>query len=207
MKIRAVLFVFVLLVLGVVVPVLAQVECPDIVANALQSVDEACTGTGNNQVCYGNVSIQATPQQGVSNFSFERTGDLANLTDLQTLALGGLDEGEGTWGVALMRVRANIPDTLPGQNVTFLLFGDVVVENAVAEQAVLLPVARLDADVNVRARPDPEARLIAALVSGQTLNADGRLEDGSWLRVQNPVDNDGNIVASVGWVSTAVVSV
>ncbi len=206
MGIRVALFVFLLLLIGVV-PVLAQADCPEIVERALETVDEMCADTGNNQVCYGNVSIEATPQQGVSTFTFERTGDLADLTDVQTLALGGLDEGQGTWGVALMRVRANIPDTLPGQNVTFLLFGDVVLENAVAEQTVLLPVTRQSADVNVRNQPNPDARLIAALVGDQVLYADGRLEDGSWLRVQNPVDDEGNIVASVGWVSTPVVTV
>jgi hypothetical protein len=191
-----------------IAPVLAQaLDCPDIVETALESIDEACADTGNNQVCYGNVSIQATPQTGVANFTFERTGDLADITDLQTLQLGGLDEDTGTWGVALMRVRANIPDTLPGQNVTFLMFGDVVLENAVAEQTVLLPVTRLDADVNIRSAPDPEARQIAALVNDQTLYADGRLEDGSWVRVQNPTDEDGEVVASVGWVSAPVVAI
>jgi hypothetical protein len=204
---RTIMMTLFLLVVTVV-PVLAQaLDCPDIVEAALESIDEACAETGNNQVCYGNVSMQATAQEGVTDFVFERTGDLADITDLQTLQIGGLDEEAGTWGVALMRVRANIPDTLPGQNVTFLMFGDVVVENAVAEQSILLPVTRLDADVNVRNQPDPEARQIAALVNDQTLYADGRLEDGSWVRVQNPTDDEGNIIASVGWVSTAVVAV
>ncbi|NWF68243.1 MAG: pre-peptidase C-terminal domain-containing protein [Chloroflexi bacterium] len=202
---RMTIFLFMLLAVGLS-PLLAQNDCPDIVEQALAAVEDGCADTGNNQVCYGNVQLEATARPGVSEFTFDRTGDLANLVDLQSLVLSGMDEAAGTWGVALMRVRANIPDTLPGQNVTFLLFGDVVVENATAEQAILLPVQRLDADVNVRSRPEPEARQIAALVRGQTLYADGRLADNSWLRVQNPVDNEGNLIASVGWVSTPFVS-
>jgi hypothetical protein len=33
-----------------------------------------------------------------------------------------------------MNLQANLPDTLPGQNVTFLLFGDVEITNAVAPE-------------------------------------------------------------------------
>ena len=30
-----------------------------------------------------------------------------------------------------MKLQANLPDSLPGQNVTFLMFGDVQIQNAV----------------------------------------------------------------------------
>jgi hypothetical protein len=45
-----------------------------------------------------------------------------------------MDETSSTWGVVMMRLQANLPDTLPGQNVTFLLFGDVELTSAVTEE-------------------------------------------------------------------------
>src|SRR5262249_14818906 len=80
-----------------------------------------------------NVSLTAEPQPGVSNFKFERDGDIVDVNDISTLKLEPLDEAAGTWGLVLMQLQADIPDSLPGQNVTFLMFGDVELENAVSE--------------------------------------------------------------------------
>jgi hypothetical protein len=43
-----------------------------------------------------------------------------------------------------MRVQANLPDTLPGQNVTFLLFGDVELADESAGDEALLGTAPLE---------------------------------------------------------------
>ena len=40
-----------------------------------------------------------------------------------------------------MQLQANLPDTLPGQNVTFLLFGNVEIENAVVGDSEATPEA------------------------------------------------------------------
>jgi hypothetical protein len=57
-----------------------------------------------------------------------------SVSDIQTLRLYPMDETSSTWGVVMMRLQANLPDTLPGQNVTFLLFGDVELTSAVTEE-------------------------------------------------------------------------
>ena len=112
--------------------VLAQVNsCPEIVSKALSAADTACKKTGRNQACYGNFNLQATGQAGTSDFSFNKVGDIVNIADVQTLKLSPMSVDKAQWGVALMKLQANIPDTLPGQNVTFLLFGDVEITNAV----------------------------------------------------------------------------
>ena len=33
------------------------------------------------------------------------------------------------WGIAVIKAQANLPDALPGQNVTFLLYGDTTLDN------------------------------------------------------------------------------
>jgi hypothetical protein len=112
-------------------PALAQNTCPQIVQQALASLDEWCSQTGRNQLCYGNVSIDAQPQPDVVDWRFEQVGDVVSIADLATLTLSALQADEDKWGVALMRVQANLPDMLPGQNVTFLMFGDVEIINQV----------------------------------------------------------------------------
>jgi hypothetical protein len=114
--------------------VLAQdPTCPQIVQQALAAADAACVNTGRNQACYGNVNLSAIPQPNVTDFAFNTTGDLANVTDIQQMTLSGMDTASGQWGVALLKLQANLPETMPGQNVTFLLFGNVEVTNAVSE--------------------------------------------------------------------------
>lgn len=169
----------------------AQVDCPAIVRAALESVDQACTDTGRNQVCYGNIQLEATPREGAA-LSFSQAGDLAAVTDLQGLALSSMSLTDSSWGVALIKLQANLPDTLPGQNVTFLLFGNVEIENEVGV-TVEMPMTA-SSGVNVRLRPTTAANnVIGSLRAGQTVTANGRLRDSSWVRVKL---EDGQ-----GWVS------
>jgi len=109
--------------------------CALLVQNALAITDEACVDTGRNQACYGNSLLQATLQADAANVVFNTPGDKVDLTDVQTLRLGSFNADNEEWGVALMRVQANLPETLPGQNVTFVLFGDVEIEDATAPDA------------------------------------------------------------------------
>jgi hypothetical protein len=112
--------------------VLAQQDtCPTIVQAALDATAEQCSVTGRNQACYGNVNLNATPKTGINDFTFSAPGDIVAVNSIDTLSLSSKVDTQGEWGVALMKLQANLPDTLPGQNVTFLLFGDVQLQNGV----------------------------------------------------------------------------
>lgn len=114
-----------------VVTVVAQTgDCPAIVDSAMDALDRVCTQAGRNQVCYGNVSITAQFQTEATGVIFEQVGDIISVADIQSMQLSPMDEENGVWGLALMKLQANIPDTVPGQNVTFLLFGDVQITSA-----------------------------------------------------------------------------
>jgi hypothetical protein len=116
--------------------VLAQAtDCSAIVKQAMAAVQTSCAATGRNQACYGYVSLEATAREGVPNFTFAKAGDLASVADLASLQLNALDSVKNTWGIVLMKLQANLPDTLPGENVTFLMFGDVQITNAVPSTA------------------------------------------------------------------------
>jgi hypothetical protein len=127
------IFPSILILLVFVSTVFAQEDCPDIVAQALESAGEVCADTGRNQACYGNFDLTAELRADASDVEFTETGDITDLTNIEGLTLSGLDEDAGTWGVAVLQVQANLPDTLPGQNVTMLLFGDVEIIDASTE--------------------------------------------------------------------------
>ncbi|NWF67500.1 MAG: hypothetical protein HXY40_00300 [Chloroflexi bacterium] len=122
------------LLLGVTTAAGQQADCPALVEQAIAATAEACANMARNEACYGNVDVSATLREGVAA-EFTQVGDLAPLADISSLTLAALDVDAGTWGVALMSVQANLPDTLPGQNVIFVLFGDVEISAAETETA------------------------------------------------------------------------
>ena len=176
--------------------------CSAMVTQALTVVQEVCAPTGRNQACYGNISIQATPRADVANFSFEQQGDLVDVATVQTLRLRALDQAQNVWGVAMLKLQADLPDTLPGQNVTFLLFGDVQLENAVDPNATgaLLQVTA-SSSVNILSQATANGAASGSLAGGEVTIANGRSAASDWLRVRIPETD------SYGWVSAAAVSV
>jgi hypothetical protein len=178
----------------------SQADCPAIVTAALATASEACTTLGRNQACYGNNLLQATAHADAPAFIFEQVGDVVSVADIDSLTLSSMNLTDETWGVALMQLQANLPDTLPGQNVTVLLFGDVAITNAV-ESYIDLEITTT-ANVNLRLRPlTSEENIISVLPEGETFIANGRLADNSWIRI---VTNDN--LREVGWVSAEFVT-
>ncbi len=180
-------------------PAAAVDTCPNIVQNALDFTNEQCQGTMRNQACYGHEWINADFKPDAEAGIFDHVGDTASLVDMRSLRLSPMDLQNEYWGVALMRLQANLADEPATQNVTLLAFGDVQVQNA-AEDATLLE-AKVSAESNalVRNRPALDGYIIGAVESGQTVTATGRLEDLSWLRVILP---DGE----TGWVHSSLLS-
>ncbi len=174
--------------------------CPEIVQAALDATDEQCSATGRNEACYGNVNLEATPQPGIDDFTFRTPGDLVAVSAVESLTLSSRVDDTGEWGVALMQLQANLPESLPGQNVTFLLFGDVQITNGVETNVdpITFDVAA-QGNINVRGGPSTDDAPIASLSGGETVMANGRNADGSWLQVALA---DG----STGWVSADVVA-
>jgi hypothetical protein len=181
-----------------VAPVLAQAvtDCPAFVEEAVSAAGAICTELGRNQACYGNLMIDATPRTEAADFAFSTPGDFAELNTLDSLQPQALSLTDETWGIALLQLQANLPDTLPGQNVTMVVFGDVSVLNAV-ETLVEIPMNALGS-VNVRSRPSTDASVITSLTSGQDVIANARLDDGSWARIELALEGDSR---NYGWVS------
>lgn len=185
MKTARGLILGVLLLAGTIV-VAQDSACPIFVREALDLVDQRCDGTDRNQACYGYANIEAEPQEDVAILQFESPGDIEDLAlikALQTSTMAVPDE----WGVALLRVQANLPDSLPGQNVTILLFGNVRIEDArTPEDEAARPMQAFYFQTGVGESPCLEAPQDGILV--QTPEGAGRIE----LTVNNAVIDLGS---------------
>ncbi len=116
----------------------APVSCDEFVTVALEKANSACTSLGRNQACYGNNLIE-TEFQPNSNPAFKVAGDIVDVFSIRRLTTSPLDTEAQVWGIAILKAQANLPDTLPGQNVTFLLFGSATLDNITPQmQAVAL---------------------------------------------------------------------
>ncbi|MDZ4770754.1 MAG: hypothetical protein SGJ24_16640 [Chloroflexota bacterium] len=105
-------------------------SCPALVNEALTRTTSLCGATGRNEVCYGNDSMQTEPSA-----LLDAPGDITAIDQITRLSLGALDDSTHRWGVAMARLQVNLPDTLPGENVTFLLYGDAIFEPLVSADA------------------------------------------------------------------------
>lgn len=195
-----------ILLFGLVIGrVAAQVDCPSIVQEALSATDQVCSTIGRNQACYGNIDLEAIPREGTETLTFNQPGDLVNVVDVQQFRLSPLDLTGESWGVALMKLQANLPDTLPGQNVTFLLFGNVEIENAVepVSAAVQTDAATLPVTVSSMA-PFMESLTSTdapeMLTNGTQATADGRDPSGQMLHI---ILDDGR----AGWTMAQMVTI
>lgn len=178
-----------------------EATCPEIVKAAWENVDRLCVDAGRNKACYGHVLLNAQPQPHVQHFAFDQEGQIVDVIDLQSLRLSTMDMLNGYWGVALMRIQANLPASTPDKNVSLLLFGDVEIESGGEALAVAEVVndSRFNA-INVRYRPTTQSPVIGVLRDGEIVTATGRLPDSSWVRVQLP-DR-----ATAGWISAPLIA-
>lgn len=122
--------VLIILAVSLTVPRVHAQTCSPAVDEALTAIGQNCTELGRNTACYGYTRVEASFNQAVEPGLFTSPADVVEVGRLQTLLTYPFDAVTGEWGVAVMRIQADIPDTLPGQAVTFLLMGDVEVVNA-----------------------------------------------------------------------------
>lgn len=179
------IYVTICLVLGV--SVLAQDACPAIVLEALETVENACDDLGRNSACYGSNNVQASFYNEVEDDFFTVPGDLTLLEDMETIGTAPLDIENELWGIAVLQVQANVPNTLPGQNVVFVLLGDASLVDDVTADAEIPendPVdVTINANSNVRSGPSLRNNVITTFQEGRAVQADGISENGNWLRI------------------------
>ncbi len=95
----------------------------------MQASDDSCSQIGSNQVCYGNNTIVAELIAGAVK-QFTQRGDVVNVTDLKRLAASPLRLASEEWGIAVFKVLANLPRSLPGETITMVVFGNTTLDNS-----------------------------------------------------------------------------
>jgi hypothetical protein len=104
-------------------------NCQVLINRAIQASDGFCGNTNSNNVCYGNTTIQAELAQDATR-RFSEPGDIIAVNELSRLSAAPLDLENDEWGIAVFKVIANLPRSLPGETVTMVVFGNTTLDNA-----------------------------------------------------------------------------
>ncbi len=87
----------------------------------------------------------------------------------------------------MLALQANLPETLPGQNVTFIVYGDAELVNEVPpeEQEAPPPVlsGQTTGGTNVRSGPGTGYAIAGTLSVSEEVTAVGRNEAGDWVQI------------------------
>ena len=193
---RSPIYAIMMFLLGIV-PVIAQgVSCPTLVEQALNAVGDNCSDMGRNSACYGYNQVDATFSGEFPENYFSVPTDRASLTDLDTLRTLPMDTNSSRWGVAVMNIQANLPNTLPGQGVIVMLIGDAEVRNDVApEEASMIvdPISSVMLEEGFLYKsPSTSGEIIRVVPVNEILLIDGVNPTQAFLRV---VSED-----EIGWV-------
>ncbi len=171
-------------------PVAAQggeSACPALVEEALGLAGESCAGLDRNTACYGHTRVRALTWDQVEVDGWAAPGDTAAVMELASLATFPLDVARGEWGIALLSLQADLPEALPGQAVTFVVYGDTELRSEVSPEAMAAPpptcTATATGGVNVRMGPGTTYAIAGGLAAGDEIVVTGRNGAGDWLRV------------------------
>ncbi len=168
-------------------PVLAQAECPAIVETALAQIGDHCGDLSRNSACYGFDQIVSSFSQPQPDNFFSVPRDRADLVQLQTIQTLPLNIEEQQFGVAVLNAQANVPNSLPGQGVIFLLLGDATLNNGVAAENATELVQGIEVttigDTPLYTVASLSASIQEIVPAGTSLNADGTIVGGEWVRI------------------------
>ena len=177
MSVRRFVWAIGAVLLSTLIVVAQGAACPDLIYEALNRVNEVCTATQRNELCYGNFNIEVAGAAGAT-LEFNEPGDIVSLEEVEEIHTSPLNTEAEEFGVALLRAQANLPNSIPGQNVTFLLMGDVTmidnsdaVEGAAPLQAFIFQPGVGDStcegvDYNTLVIDSPDNTIVSLNING-----------------------------------------
>lgn len=161
--------------------------CPAIVDQALNALGNNCADLTRNNACYGYKNVSASFFQPQPIDFFTKPSDKAQLVLMKSIQTTAYDATSQGWGIAVLKVQANIPNSVPGQAVTFLLMGDAQVRNAVPADQALTPAQPVTVTVKfatlLHASPSLDSPTLTSVDPGASLAADALSADSAWARV------------------------
>ncbi len=166
-------------------------DCPAFAQKTIEAARKVCSAIDLNQACYGNSKIEIQPRDNM-RLSFSKSGDVAPLAALKSLTTTAFDAAQSNWGLSLLNMRLNLIEG----SVSAVAFGKTSIENNSDASNDFLPVEITISEptgANVRAEPKPDAVVVRQVYSGDRIQAIGRLEDSTWVRITD------------GWISKDVI--
>ena len=103
-------------------------SCQALIDKAIQASGNYCGETSSNNVCYGNTTIKAELVPDATK-RFSERGDIIAVNELRRLSAAPLNLNNNEWGIAVFKVIANLPRSLPGETVTMIVFGNTTLDN------------------------------------------------------------------------------
>lgn len=103
-------------------------SCQALIDRTIQASDNYCSGTNSNTACYGNNTLRAELVPNTTR-RFSERGDIIAVNQLSRLSASPLNLDLNEWGIAVFKVVANLPRSLPGETVTMVVFGNATLEN------------------------------------------------------------------------------
>lgn len=200
-RLRVLLGLMALLIAGAVLPSAVSVAqpdaCPAVAEQALSFVGDNCAGIGRNRACYGFQQVNATFFADAGSPMFGQPRDRVDVPALQSISTSALDLSAREWGIAVMNLQANVPSTLPGQSVVFVLAGEATVEDSTPPGARAIPSdvtlsVTPTSSVILRDAPELNGDITFTLPAGIALTLDTRTADDAWVR--------GTVRNVTGWV-------
>jgi hypothetical protein len=100
-----------------------EFPCTVLIQKAIEASGKACDATKPNTACYGNRTIFAELAPSFTG-TFDKLGDMVDITQLLRLSAAPMNIEKQDWGIVIMKVLANLPNSLPGQTITMVVFGN-----------------------------------------------------------------------------------
>ncbi len=162
--------------------------CPMLIQQALGAIGSNCGNLDRNSACYGFQNVTATFNEQTAADFFTKPADRAQLVTLKDIGTSAMNIADKEWGIALLSLQADLPDTLPGQSAVFMLLGDTQVENAVEPQNTFQSGTPINVTVGAVAaglfqHPVTAETIVSSIPANTVLPADAINSDGSWVRV------------------------
>lgn len=103
-------------------------SCQVLIERAIRISQDSCNQIDSNKVCYGNDTISADLVPGTTQ-KLAMRGDIVDVEKVLRISASPLKLDSEEWGIAIMKVIANLPRSLPGQTVTMIVFGNTTLSN------------------------------------------------------------------------------
>ncbi|MEP7286034.1 MAG: hypothetical protein ABI947_09730 [Chloroflexota bacterium] len=174
----------------------APLTCNQLLPLVRTSIGTRCNDLTKDQVCYANKGITVEYADPANSTAFNQPGDVAPINALTSITTSPLNLESAEWGLAVLKVQANVPGTTAGQAVTFILYGDTSVSNLfqspisaateAATQAPTVPAcsATTTRATFLRAQPDLNGEKGPLLQPNTAVDVTGHLANNTWVQAK-----------------------